>query len=420
MMLRLYHDNGWRNHFPVIIETNMNRYFTSEIYDELQVYETAFPTLEFFGIEKQEDMKNFFGHIYNEVQQEILYTNVGRNLNHLRTFTNSLIDSTEDEPNITDHVSCTKPEFDKEYNIFKHKIYSLYTRPDLEHLLDSGDIDFAILDLIESFTQCKGEIYAVDCIGTEFKGNSLVRALVEENLLYQEKHYSYVNVGSQVYLQFFRRWVKDKKAALTRVQRLDYKYYRITKGFHIRDMAIYKDRMDYTRFNDHKHYSNWDTDLYGNEYGPRPDPVTPGYPLYHPGTRYIKYNPWGIGGAWGLYYHVVMPGVLVAQMYGYPDKYMNKPKEYILEDKRGVAPTTNVHQYLTEMRLQPSNLPQYPAETKTNFNEQELYRAHWKLLYIYEHPELYNKGPIQWKDVRRWKASVEKSVDKYGLKSLRG
>jgi len=97
-------------------------------------------------------MKNFFGHIYNEVQQEILYTNVGRNLNHLRTFTNSLIDSTEDEPNITDHVSCTKPEFDKEYNIFKHKIYSLYTRPDLEHLLDSGDIDFAILDLIESFT----------------------------------------------------------------------------------------------------------------------------------------------------------------------------------------------------------------------------------------------------------------------------
>ena len=56
-------------------------------------------------------------------------------------------------------------------------------------------------------------------------------------------------------------------------------------------------------------------------------------------------------------------------MYGYPDKYMGKPNEYLLDDKRGIAPTTNVHKYLNEMRLQPSDLPQFPSEVKINFNE---------------------------------------------------
>lgn len=40
-------DDWYRNHFPVIMETNMSHYFTDKIYNEVNQDERTFPTLEF-------------------------------------------------------------------------------------------------------------------------------------------------------------------------------------------------------------------------------------------------------------------------------------------------------------------------------------------------------------------------------------
>ena len=40
-------DNWYRNHFPVIMETNMSHYFNEKIYNEINYDEVTFPTIEY-------------------------------------------------------------------------------------------------------------------------------------------------------------------------------------------------------------------------------------------------------------------------------------------------------------------------------------------------------------------------------------
>ena len=40
-------DNWYRNHFPVVMETNMSYYFGERIYNEMNVDELTYPTIEF-------------------------------------------------------------------------------------------------------------------------------------------------------------------------------------------------------------------------------------------------------------------------------------------------------------------------------------------------------------------------------------
>lgn len=43
----------YRNHFPVILETNMSQYFNESIYNDMQMDEKTFPTIEFGGYSKK-------------------------------------------------------------------------------------------------------------------------------------------------------------------------------------------------------------------------------------------------------------------------------------------------------------------------------------------------------------------------------
>lgn len=40
-------DNWYRNHFPIIMESNQSHYFSEKIYNELNLSEMTIPTLEF-------------------------------------------------------------------------------------------------------------------------------------------------------------------------------------------------------------------------------------------------------------------------------------------------------------------------------------------------------------------------------------
>jgi hypothetical protein len=49
LLLRLLpaSDKWYRNHFPVILETNMNYFFNEKIYNTMGVSEFTYPTIEF-------------------------------------------------------------------------------------------------------------------------------------------------------------------------------------------------------------------------------------------------------------------------------------------------------------------------------------------------------------------------------------
>ena len=77
-------DDWYRNHFPVILETNMSHYFGELIYNQMNVDEMTYPTVEFGhalpsgdGIGNQPydvstKTKNL-SHIFNQSQVELMH-----------------------------------------------------------------------------------------------------------------------------------------------------------------------------------------------------------------------------------------------------------------------------------------------------------------------------------------------------------
>jgi hypothetical protein len=47
------------------------------------------------------------------------------------------------------------------FNEFEYRLNKLYSHPLLGDLLDSGDIDYAILDALEGFTKTRGRILSI-------------------------------------------------------------------------------------------------------------------------------------------------------------------------------------------------------------------------------------------------------------------
>jgi len=64
IILRLYDDLRMRTHFPVIIETNQNRFFNRLMFDYLHEREdTSYPALELYGW-MEDDQENALSHIF--------------------------------------------------------------------------------------------------------------------------------------------------------------------------------------------------------------------------------------------------------------------------------------------------------------------------------------------------------------------
>jgi hypothetical protein len=67
LLLRLTTNHGelwYRDHFPVILETNMSEYFNDQVYDDMKLSETTFPTIEFKGYSIKERTTSL-NHIFN-------------------------------------------------------------------------------------------------------------------------------------------------------------------------------------------------------------------------------------------------------------------------------------------------------------------------------------------------------------------
>lgn len=63
IILRTYTNKNMRTHFPIIIESNNNRFFSREIFDVLGIKNFDFPIIEMYGF-IYEDLENSLGHIF--------------------------------------------------------------------------------------------------------------------------------------------------------------------------------------------------------------------------------------------------------------------------------------------------------------------------------------------------------------------
>ena len=69
----------FRNHFPVVFETNMSQYFNEQIYNDMKQPEFTFPTIEFSGYEMSAKTTNL-SHIFNKEQMEEIESKCGKSI----------------------------------------------------------------------------------------------------------------------------------------------------------------------------------------------------------------------------------------------------------------------------------------------------------------------------------------------------
>lgn len=108
----------------------------------------------------------------------------------------------------------------------------LYTHPLLGDLLDSGDVDYAILDVLEGLVKRKRDtlVISTEYASQEFMKYNIVRAMLDLNIIFKSKYYSEVNVEHLLYFQVIERFVTDKKAQMNGYESLRYKAFRKVNG----------------------------------------------------------------------------------------------------------------------------------------------------------------------------------------------
>ena len=387
----------------MIIESNENNFFNTEIYDDLGVYEDAFPTLEWKGLETPGELDNLLGHIYNTEHTQLIAKHIGLSPHHIRIFTEGLLNSQEPNPDFVEHLKCEGPQWKEEYNRFLEKYHSLYLREEVSHLLENGTLDFAILDALENMLKAEGQIMTLSAWGEEIKKQSIIKAMTNVGLLYSEKHWSYLIVPNKVMLKFFKNLTNQVKSQMTWKEKLEYKWWRVSEGLHMADMAVNKNRQADSNYNDYKECANWDPDLYGGNYGKRADPGKEGVAFIDPGSNGLfTWESYGKLKELPVIRWTFMPAqFIVRYMFGYPDKYMHLPQKYIKEGNPDTPITLSIYSYFANKRTDPSFLPQYGSELKIGMDKLEHERAILKMAYMLENPQMFERE-IKWRYVRRF------------------
>ncbi|CDW78409.1 UNKNOWN [Stylonychia lemnae] len=203
LLLRLHNSQPlwYRNHFPVIMESNMSHYLNEEIYNDLQQPDYVIPTVEMLGFE-MEDRATLMEPIFNRDQMKAINRKLGPSMYFITVFT---------------------------------ELNKLYLHPELGDLLDNGDIDYAILDALEEFSN-KAKFYLdISNYHTlqEFMKYPIIRALLSNNILYKSKYYNILHIEHQFYVPILREYVKEKKSKMTKYEFLRYRWYRKVNGIKI-------------------------------------------------------------------------------------------------------------------------------------------------------------------------------------------
>mmetsp|Transcript_26656 Transcript_26656/g.47971 ORF Transcript_26656/g.47971 Transcript_26656/m.47971 type:complete len:380 (+) Transcript_26656:1217-2356(+) len=379
----------------------------------MQVADSSFTYIEVMGLEHTNEIKTYLGHIFNEEQSRIVGHQIGKNLNHLKLFTEFLLDT--ENPDLKKHISCEAPEFEGEFAKFCYKVNSVYTRPEVQHLLEEGELDFAIYDVINKLSKLGGEVNLYDSRGDYIREASIIKALCETGVLYEEQHYTHLHFGSRMTIKMAARWARERYAEFSINDKIEYEMFRLRKGLDLSELKQNIEKEENSIYNSFRQYLYWDTDLYGQDYGRRPDPSGTDNPCVEQGSTQLKWVPYGLGAGNLLIRQLLSPFVVfVAYFYKYPYKYLGEAWDFASKGLGRFPIGYNALAYWGRRWNYKSELPQSGRENKQYLTTIQNNRAILKAVYMAEHPELYNKGDIKWRHVRRFIRDSKKSIMKYG------
>eukprot|EP00347_Sterkiella_histriomuscorum_P014896 403359104 len=232
LILRLHNgsDVWYRNHFPVILESNMNYYMNEQIYNDVQQPEFAYPTIEFLGFDEK-NRAVYMDSIFNRDQMKQIDKKLGKSIYFLNVFT-EVAKARRGDQTFEQLLELKDPAFEKIRNEFRYRLNKMYTHPLLGDLLDSGDIDYAVLDVLEQWSKFKN--LNISCSSAymiqEFFTFPIVQALLDLNIIYKQKYYNFLYLEHSFYEQVIRDFVKEKLENMTTAERMRYTLYKKTHG----------------------------------------------------------------------------------------------------------------------------------------------------------------------------------------------
>lgn len=99
-------------------------------------------------------------------------------------------------------------------------------------LLDNGDVDYAVLDVLEGLLKIKGKRMTIwnEYSRQEFMKNNIVKALLDLNIIFKSKYYEEITVEHELYYEVIEKYVKEKKAAMNPHENIRYSLFKKVKG----------------------------------------------------------------------------------------------------------------------------------------------------------------------------------------------
>lgn len=181
----------------------------------------AFPTMEYAvapggnGVGPQpfetSDKVQQLKHIFTKDQIDAMEKKLGRSIYLTHVFT-ELLKNRKPDQNFDQLLKLDDPAFKKIKLEYENRLNKLYSHPLLGDLLDSGEIDFALLSMLEEisriFNKYPGGLlnpnsteHSRDMVTDESKPlGRMFQAMLDLNLLYKSKHMDILYVEHSFYV----------------------------------------------------------------------------------------------------------------------------------------------------------------------------------------------------------------------------
>jgi hypothetical protein len=235
IMLRLYNNSGYRNHFPIVIETNKTHYFDRTIYHELWEFKYTFPTLIYTPSQYYNQIEIILDKTFNNFQKHYLTHFIGNSgVYFYKLFLEQL--------KANDPTKFTNLEImlEKEIKRFLFKINKFYLNPHMSSSLDKGLIDHEFFDAMKQWRHIYN-VFSNAWIGirrklydNQFIQLPLTRALLEEGILFEHKYHKRVAMEHYIYFKFLLilfRSLKNEQIKTSFWKPFYFQYYNVVEAY---------------------------------------------------------------------------------------------------------------------------------------------------------------------------------------------
>lgn len=107
---------------------------------------------------------------------------------------------------------------------FENRLNKLFVHPLMGDLLDSGEIDFAVMQILEEFLKVhkKGNILSGENIyvKNDLMQMPLFKALFDLNIIWKSKYYETFQIEHFMYVAVIEDWLERRKQAMNRYEKL--------------------------------------------------------------------------------------------------------------------------------------------------------------------------------------------------------